>query len=220
MKNWPGLWLLNQRGYLLLLFTCGCRRRAILSLWQLWLDVVILAYFNATLMYFYAVKSFICIYFALFQCFYAGECWCQRFKYLKNFNEFFMYLFRWRKVGCTNACLCIGTHSQPLLQNRLMDVYKTWQIWSNHGLAHVFRLFGQIRPEMDPRRSKHGSMRSFSKGLLLQIRSAHCTQVSDQCPLGLLLWKIWRVMNIYRSIKHWWNNKLEVFCYVNDVKHI
>ena len=28
--------------------------------------------------------------------------------------------------GCTNACICIGTHSQPLLQNRWMDVYKTW----------------------------------------------------------------------------------------------
>ena len=28
--------------------------------------------------------------------------------------------------GCTNACICIGTHSQTLLQNRLMDVYETW----------------------------------------------------------------------------------------------
>ena len=93
------------------------------------------------------------------------------------------------------------------------------------------RLFGQIRPEVEPRRRKNRSMRGpFSKGLLLQIgmqqqqtecilvswielswlfavrtdftnltvmlsdllrnltfnRSAHCTQVSDQCPLGLL----------------------------------
>ena len=23
--------------------------------------------------------------------------------------------------GCTYACICMGTHSQPLLQNRLMD---------------------------------------------------------------------------------------------------
>ena len=22
--------------------------------------------------------------------------------------------------GCTNACICMGTHSQPLLQNRWM----------------------------------------------------------------------------------------------------
>ena len=103
--------------------------------------------------------------------------------------------------------------------------------WSNHGPAHAYRLFGQIRPEVEPRRCKNGSMRGpFSKGLLLQIgmqqrqtecilvswieilwlfavrtdftnltvmlsdllrnltfnRSAHCTQVSDQCPLGLL----------------------------------
>ena len=28
---------LNQGGYLLLLFTYGCRRRAMLSFWQLWL---------------------------------------------------------------------------------------------------------------------------------------------------------------------------------------
>ena len=28
--------------------------------------------------------------------------------------------------GCTNACICMGTHSQPLLQNRLIDVYETW----------------------------------------------------------------------------------------------
>ena len=28
--------------------------------------------------------------------------------------------------GCTNASICMGTHSQPLLQNRLMDVYETW----------------------------------------------------------------------------------------------
>ena len=25
--------------------------------------------------------------------------------------------------GCTNACICMGIHSRPLLQNDLMDVY-------------------------------------------------------------------------------------------------
>ena len=125
----------------------------------------------------------------------------------------------------------MGTHSQRLLQNCVMDVYKTWQGWSYHGPAHAYRLFGQIRPEVEPRRRKKGSMRGpFSKGLPLQIgmqqqqtecilvswietswlfavrtdftnltvmlsdllrnltfnRSVHCTQVSDQCPLGLL----------------------------------
>ena len=29
------------------------------------------------------------------------------------------------KGGCTNACIYLGTHSQPLLQNYLMDVYET-----------------------------------------------------------------------------------------------
>ena len=45
-----------------------------------------------------------------------------------NFNEFSMYLFMQKKGGggCTNACICMGTHSQPLLQYRLMDVYETW----------------------------------------------------------------------------------------------
>ena len=31
--------------------------------------------------------------------FYEWEYFYQRFEYLKNFNEFFMYLFRWRKGG-------------------------------------------------------------------------------------------------------------------------
>ena len=35
LKNCPGLWILNQRGYLLLLFTYGCRRQAMLSFWRL-----------------------------------------------------------------------------------------------------------------------------------------------------------------------------------------
>ena len=29
--------------------------------------------------------------------------------------------------GGTNAYICMGTNSQPLLQNCLMDVYETWQ---------------------------------------------------------------------------------------------
>ena len=29
--------------------------------------------------------------------------------------------------GCTSACICMGTHSQPLLQNRWMDIYQTWR---------------------------------------------------------------------------------------------
>ena len=53
----------------------------------------------------------------------------QRFKCLKIFNEFLcIYLDEGKGGGCTNACIHVstGTHSQPLLQNRLMDVYETW----------------------------------------------------------------------------------------------
>ena len=31
-----------------------------------------------------------------------------------------------KERGCTNACICIETQSQPLLQNCLTDVYETW----------------------------------------------------------------------------------------------
>ena len=38
-----------------------------------------------------------------------------------------VYVFIWwRKGGCTYACICIETQSQPLLQNCLTDVYETW----------------------------------------------------------------------------------------------
>ena len=53
----------------------------------------------------------------------------KRLNALRFLIIFFMYLFildEGRGGGCTNACICIGTHSQPLLQNRLMDVYETW----------------------------------------------------------------------------------------------
>ena len=43
-----------------------------------------------------------------------------------NFNEFSMYLGEKGGGGCTNVCICMGTHSQPLLQNRLMNIYETW----------------------------------------------------------------------------------------------
>ena len=33
--------------------------------------------------------------------------------------------------------VCMGTHSQPLLQNCLMDVYETWEGWRTHNPAHV-----------------------------------------------------------------------------------
>ena len=88
------------------------------------LDSVIFAYFNAIFIDFYAVKSFICIYFVQFPCFHEEECLYERFECLKNFNDFFC-IFLGEGRGCTYACICMGTHSQPFLQKRLMDVYKT-----------------------------------------------------------------------------------------------
>ena len=39
-----------------------------------------------------------------------------------------MYLFWWKKGGggCAVMHVYAWEHSQPLLQNRLMDVYETW----------------------------------------------------------------------------------------------
>ena len=37
-------------------------------------------------------------------------------------NFLCIYLGEGRGGGCTNACICMGTHSQPLLQNLLIDV--------------------------------------------------------------------------------------------------
>ena len=41
-------------------------------------------------------------------------------------NFFCIYLGEGGGGGGTNACICFGTHSQPLLLNRWMCVYKTW----------------------------------------------------------------------------------------------
>ena len=54
--------------------------------------------------------------------------------YIKDLNALrilmnFLCIYLGEKGGgCTklNVCICIGTHSQPLLQNRWMDVYETW----------------------------------------------------------------------------------------------
>ena len=45
-------------------------------------------------------------------------------------NFFIIYLGEGMGGGCTNACLCVGTHSQPLLQNCLMDFDETWMNYS------------------------------------------------------------------------------------------
>ena len=46
---------------------------------------------------------------------------------LRNLMNFLYIYLGEKRGGCTNACICMETHSQPLLQNRLMDVYETWE---------------------------------------------------------------------------------------------
>ena len=54
--------------------------------------------------------------------------------YVKDFNALrilmnFLCIYLGENGGGgrrTNACICMGTHSQPLLQNGLMDAYETW----------------------------------------------------------------------------------------------
>ena len=60
-------------------------------------------------------------------------CVSEKNAYIKDLNALrilmnflCIYLGEKGEGGCTNACICMGTHSQPLLQNRLMDVYETW----------------------------------------------------------------------------------------------
>ena len=111
---------------------------------DVFLDFVILAYFNVISIDFYAVK---CIS-AFILCNFHVSKWdnahikdLNAWRFLMNFLcTFCIYLNEGR--GCTNACICIGTHNQPFLQNRLMDVYATWLRWSTHGHAPVYRLFG------------------------------------------------------------------------------
>ena len=61
--------------------------------------------------------------------FYAVKLWSV---YIEDLNALrilinFLCIYLGEKGGgCTNACICMGTHSQALLQNRLMDVYETW----------------------------------------------------------------------------------------------
>ena len=40
--------------------------------------------------------------------------------------NFYLFIKVKKGGGCTSACKCMGTHSQPKLQNRLMHIYQTW----------------------------------------------------------------------------------------------
>ena len=86
------------------------------------------------------------------------ECLYKRFKCFMNFNEFSMYLFRWKRGGgaLMHVYVTMRTQSQPLLQNRLMYVYETWWGWSARGPLQVLLFFGQICPGADPGRGQKG----------------------------------------------------------------
>ena len=119
--------------------------------------------------------------FCVISMFVGGRCLYKRFKCLKNFNEFSMYLFRWRKGegGCTNACIYMGTQS-AFTTELLMDVYETWKRWSAHGPAHALRCFGHICSGMDPGLGKNRSLGDrgrvpIFKKLLLQTGKATAT---------------------------------------------
>ena len=45
---------------------------------------------------------------------------------LRMFIIFYVFIKVKEGAGCTNAFICMGTHSQPLLQNGSKDVYETW----------------------------------------------------------------------------------------------
>ena len=61
--------------------------------------------------------------------------WKNAYIYIKYLNalRIVMIFFKYTciflsdgRAGYTNACLCMGTHRQPLLQNRIMDLHETW----------------------------------------------------------------------------------------------
>ena len=127
---------------------------------KLFRPIVILPYINAISVDFYAVKCLIYIYFVWFPCkwknAYINDLYALRI--LMNF----LCIYLGEKRGM-HECMCMGTHSQPLIQNRLMDVYETWWEWSAHGLAHALRCFGHICSGADPGRGKIGHGVHFFK---------------------------------------------------------
>ena len=76
---------------------------------------------------FYVGKCIICIYLCNFHVYKWENAYIKKLFALRILMNFFcIYYGEGSGGGCTNACICMGTHSQPLLQNTLMDIYKTW----------------------------------------------------------------------------------------------
>ena len=72
------------------------------------------------------------------------------YEFLMNF--LCIYLGEKKGGGCTNACICMGTHNQPLLQNRFMDVMK---LGKDEVLMVPYKCFC-FRPDPSRGRSKAG----------------------------------------------------------------
>ena len=88
------------------------------------------ALFQCNFYRFLCCKVFNLHLFCIISMFVSGKCLYKRFKCFKNFNEFSMYLFRWRKGGgCTNACICMGTHTAPICLNFNFFVFKLCSNW-------------------------------------------------------------------------------------------
>ena len=67
---------------------------------------------------------------------------------------------RW---GCTNACICIGTQSQPLLQNCLTDG------WSAHDTAHALRCLARSTQGRIQDRAKIGDRGASSRKCFFRL---------------------------------------------------
>ena len=86
-----------------------------------------------------------------------------------------------KKGGCTNACVCMGTHSQPLLQKRLLVFMKFGRdvvLMALHMQLDVSAISNQGLIQVRPKLVKGW----VGWGYLSYNGSAHCNQVSDECP--------------------------------------
>ena len=77
-----------------LLFLVPFRSQIFDAFFDVFLDLVILPYFDAISMDFLCRKVFNLHFFCVISMFVSGKMLIKRFKCLKNLNEFFMYLLR------------------------------------------------------------------------------------------------------------------------------
>ena len=98
---------------------------------------------------------------------------------LKDFNDFFMYLFRWRKGGCTNACICSAFTIEPLdgcLRN-LVGMKFSWPC------TWVKAISPQVRIQGRTKIGHEGGFLFFKKLLLHTGRLKQQTECIASCTL-------------------------------------